>query len=253
MLVFVFLLLLIANLGHALQCIGSCSVGMLPFIQPFSIPDGQCQQRIPASSCSVSLALTYHDQMYNVEFNVIPLPYDFIYITSGPYLSYTIQYQCSKETNCVISYVQNRLNEMIDRAYNATQIYAQLAPYLEDPSETTGSLQCYDMNNQIVTCSSNEICTLDYDQRSNKIRSRGCTSENKGRVSVYDGKSYTSFEIDCARNLCNDITTYTQIKNILADNGLTDANGRRIAAGTKEIASYFLVAFALISVVILHL
>jgi hypothetical protein len=224
-------------------------MGNFPFSEPFLIPDGQCQQRTSRSSCSVSLDLAYQDRTYTVEFDNIFTPHDFIYITSGPYLSYSIHYQCSKETNCVISYIQNRVTEMTDRAYNAAEIYAQLAPLIENPSPGD-PLQCYNTNNQIKTCLPNEICTLDYDQRSNRIRSRGCQSENIARVSVYDGGSYTSLEIDCARNLCNDIGTYTQVKTILANNGLTDANGRRIAAGTKETASYFLVSFALMSVVV---
>jgi hypothetical protein len=132
---------------------------------------------------------------------------------------------------------------MIGRAYDTGRIYGQIAPFIENPLRN-GSIQCYNV------CSSNEICTFDYDQRAVKFRSRGCEKNGSPVVSIYDGESYSSFDISCARSLCNDDATLAQIKTILANNGLTDSNGRRVAAGTKGIASTLLLTLALISVIV---
>ncbi|CAF1287401.1 unnamed protein product [Rotaria sordida] len=108
------------------------------------------------------------------------------------------------------------------------------------------------MKNEIVICSSNQICSLDFDQRGNKARSRGCVENSGARVSVYDGGSYSSFDIECNRHLCNSDEIFRQIKTILIDYRLTDANGRRIAAGTKQMISYCLMALTLISLVVYY-
>jgi hypothetical protein len=138
---------------------------------------------------------------------------------------------------------------MIGRAYDAGRIYGQIAPFIENPSRN-GSIQCYNDKNEIVICSSNEICTFDYDQRAVKFRSRVCEKNGSPVVSIYDGGSYSSFGISCDRSLCNDDATFAQIKTILTNNGLTDSNGRRVAAGTKGIASTLLLTLALISVIV---
>jgi hypothetical protein len=249
MLVLLISLLLTAEIGHALQCITNCSVGEFGFEEPFRIPDGQCQQRIEASECTVRVDFKYHDQVYTVEFGKNRSSADFIYISSSPYLSYTTNYYCSKETNCVFSPLQKRINQMVRRTYNATHIYEQLAPLIENPLRTH-AVKCYNMTKKIVKCSHDQVCGLSYDQQAQDVRARGCQLSPGARVFVYDADYYSALHIECTRNLCNDDATIARIKSILASNNLTDANGRRIAVGTKEMASFSLLTFALISIII---
>ncbi|CAF1196935.1 unnamed protein product [Adineta steineri] len=249
MLVLLIILLLSIDVAHTLQCITNCSIGNFRFGEPISIPDGRCQQRKSKSDCTMSLKFLYHQHMYNADFDTILLPSDFIHISSGSYLFYTISYECSKQTDCVLTYAQNRIDEMTRRSYDANRIYGQLAPFIQN-STRQGSIQCYNTRNQIIECSASESCSLDYDQRAKKVRSRGCSSDKDPTVSMYDGKSYSSFDVSCNRNLCNDDATFEQVKTIFVNNGLTDDNGRRIAAGTKEMASIFLILLPFISIIV---
>ncbi|CAF1347933.1 unnamed protein product [Adineta steineri] len=249
MLVLLIILLLSIDVAHTLQCITNCSIGNFRFGEPISIPDGQCQQRKSKSDCTMSLQFRYDQYTYNAQFDTIVLPADFIYITSGPYLSYSINYECSKQTDCVLTYAQNRINEMTRRTYDANRIYGELAPFIHN-STRKGPIQCYNMRNEIIECLASEGCFLDYDQRAKKVRSRECKTYGTPTVSMYDGKSYSSFDVSCNRNLCNDDETFEQIKTIFVNNGLTDDNGRRIAAGTKEMASIFLILLPFISIIV---
>jgi len=172
--------------------------------------------------------------------------YDYIYITSGPYLSYEINYGCSQSTDCAAVYAQKRIDEMVARRYDAGRIYEELAQVIDNPSRN-GSIQCYDLKNNVVTCSPRQICSLEFNTKTKKMKSRDCKDETDGaKVFLFDGEVGPSINIECNRNLCNTDATITQIKNILAENGLTDADGRRIAAGTKEMASSLSVALAFI-------
>jgi hypothetical protein len=242
-----FVSLLFVSTGHALQCMFNCSVGGR-FGEPFLIPDGRCQQRASSSKCSAELKFQYDTRTYSVIFDKLSLSYDYIYITSGPYLSYSIDYVCSKNTDCPANYAENRIDEMVAREYDARRIYGQLAPLIGSPSQN-GSIQCYDMSNRAVICSPGQHCTLNLDTKKKKMKSRGCTSEDGGaRVYLFDGDLSPSLHVECTLNLCNGDATLDQIKSILAENGLTDANGRRIAAGTKEMASFLSVTIAFILV-----
>jgi hypothetical protein len=49
------------------------------------------------------------------------------------------------------------------------------------------------------------ISNLIYDQKGKTIRSRGCTNKYLGTISVCDSGSYTTFQIECLQNLCNNI------------------------------------------------
>ncbi|CAF1591977.1 unnamed protein product [Rotaria sp. Silwood1] len=141
---------------------------------------------------------------------------------------------------------------MVGRNYNAQRIYQQIAPLIENPFRN-GSIQCYDEKNQIGLCSSNQVCAFIFDQKGNKVKSRGCALNTQGKVSVYDGDSYTQFDIECNRPLCNTDETFQQIKTILIEHRLIDVNGRRIAAGTKQMISYLLMISTLIFIVVYYL
>ncbi|CAF1036088.1 unnamed protein product [Rotaria sp. Silwood1] len=134
---------------------------------------------------------------------------------------------------------------MFDRVYNPQIIYGEIAPIIENPSRN-GTIQCYNTRNATITCGSKEFCNLDYDQRENKFRSRGCKQNIEPRVHVYDGRSYSSFEIGCNRDLCNNDETLSKIKTILINYGLIDDNGRRIAQGNIKMVSLLLMLSALI-------
>jgi len=251
MLVLVFGLLLTANSGLAaeVQCITNCTVGELQFGDAFSFPGTQCQQRTVGSDCTVRVNFNYHERRYTVEFGKNRSSADFIYISPLPYLSYTISHFCSDGTDCVFSNLQKKIDKMVRRTYNAKDIYDQLAPLIKNSSRS-GPIQCYNIKNEIVKCSRGQICGLSYNQKEKEIRARGCHSGRDTRVFVYDSDYYTALHIDCNRNLCNDEATLTRIKTILTENALTDSNGRRLSAGTKEIFSFPLLTFALISALI---
>ena len=237
--------LLAVDTSHSLECIANCSIGKFSFSEPLRIPNGQCQQRISGPNCYVNLELNYHDRTYEVRFGTSGVSRDLIYIRSGPYVSYDISYLCSKETDCVISYVQKRLGEMVRLNYNARRIYEELTPLIVHPSRN-GTIQCYDMKNSIVSCSPGQFCSLDYDAREKKIRSRGCKVIFYPRVLVYNGGTYSSLDVECTQNLCNGDATLAQIKTILFNNGLTNADGLPIAGVAKAAISRFLVTLALI-------
>jgi hypothetical protein len=245
-----FLSLLFVNTGHALQCMSNCSISA-GFGEPFLIPDGRCQQRASSSTCSTELRFQYNGRTYTVEFNKFSFSYDSIYITSGPYFSYSINYACSKNTDCSVTYAQNRIDEMVARDYDASRIYGELAPLIDNPSRN-GSLQCYDISNKVVTCSPDQFCSLELDTKKRKMKSRGCATEYGTGVYLFDGDISASLSVTCARNLCNGDAILGQIKSILAKNGLTDPNGRRIAAGTKEMASFLSVTIAFIFVLVCY-
>ncbi|CAF3784961.1 unnamed protein product [Adineta steineri] len=238
--------LLLIDSSHTLQCVTNCTIGEFNFYQPLQFNDKLCEQRISASRCSVDLDFNYYTHTYSAIFEHNTASRDFIYINSRSYLSYNVRYPCSKDANCALSYAQNRVNEMSDRAYNVTRIYDQLEPLIVNSSKSD-SIQCYNIKNAIVQCAPTEVCNLDYDQRANKMRTRGCKYFSLPTVMVYNSETYSSFEIVCNRSLCNDDVTLSKIKTIFADNRLTDANGRLIAAGTKTIASAVLLIFILIS------
>ncbi|CAF2898473.1 unnamed protein product [Rotaria sp. Silwood2] len=109
------------------------------------------------------------------------------------------------------------------------------------------------MKNEIVICSSVEVCSIDYDQRENRVISRGCENNYGPKVYVYDRKDHTRLCVECNRNLCNTDEAISQIKIVLQNNGLTDANGRRIANGNKQMISSLLMTFALIFIMFYYL
>ncbi|CAF1022230.1 unnamed protein product [Rotaria sp. Silwood1] len=138
---------------------------------------------------------------------------------------------------------------MLLRKYNPQIIYGQIAPIIKNPLRN-GSIQCYNMRKEIVKCSSDELCALDYDLRGRKYRTRGCYQSNEPKVHVYDGGSYSSFDVECDHNLCNTDETVSQLKMIFSDYGFTDANGRRIADGNKQKISSLLMTLALTFIVV---
>jgi hypothetical protein len=254
MLVLVFGLLLTATIDHAaaIQCITNCTVDGLKFGDSFNFPGARCQQRIFGSNCTVLINFNYHERQYTVELGKNLSSADLIYITpSLPYLSYKINHYCSDRTKCVFKNIQKKIDKMVRRSYNATDIYAQLEPLIQGSSQND-PIECYNNKTKIVQCAHNQICGLSYDQQKQEIRARGCHSAHGPRVFVYDAEYYSALHIDCTRNLCNDEETLTKVKSILAKNGLTDANARRIAAGTKEIVSFPLLIFALIFAIIFY-
>ncbi|CAF2105446.1 unnamed protein product [Rotaria magnacalcarata] len=248
MFVLLFILLIAADIGFALECRTDCLVGPYDFGRTFNIPDEKCQQRKSADACSIEIKLDYHSASYSIQFSTLMSSKDSFYIASGPYLRYSIDYQCSKSTDCVISYAKNRVTEMVNRKYNARIIYDDIASIIKNPLRN-GSIQCYNMRKEAIVCSSDNTCYLDYDQRENKFRSRGCHQIREPNVFVYDGGSYLSFQIGCNRDLCNNEETFSKIKNILSNYSLTDGNGRRIAKGNKQMASLLLMSFTLIFII----
>ena len=239
MLIFLTVFFLLAGNSDALQCFTNCSLGKYRFNTPFVADNKECQQRVSASKCSVNVEFVYHSKTYEVTHEHNSNSRDFIYITMQPTLSYDIRYACSEDTNCALSYIQNRISTMTSQYYDVPRIHAQLAPLIENSSKSN-SIQCYNMKNAIVLCAPSEVCNVDYNPRSHKARARGCKYFSMPLVMVYDSETYTSFDITCNRNLCNVDTTLSEVKRILAEHGLTDSSGRRIAAGIREMASVFL-------------
>ncbi|CAF3199314.1 unnamed protein product [Rotaria socialis] len=240
-----FVYLLFLNTGYALECMSNCEFNS-PFGTPLRIPDDQCQQHTSSSSCSVRLSFKYDRQYYTARFGIFGSPYDIIYITSGPYLSYDIVFSCSEDTECPVVYAQRKIDEMVARHYNVTRIYGQLA-LLIDNSSRNGSIQCHDLRNNVITCSPSQLCSSDFDTKRKQIKSRLCDFDDGiARVSVFDDDLSSNIYVKCRRSLCDGDTTFNQIKNILAENGLTDANGGLVAAGKKEMSSSVSVTLAFI-------
>ncbi|CAF4200544.1 unnamed protein product, partial [Rotaria sp. Silwood2] len=122
------------------------------------------------------------------------------------------------------------------------------APIIENSSRN-GSIQCYNMKNEIVICTSKQSCSVDYDQREHRVVSRGCSENNGPTVFVYDGEGHATFDVECNRDLCNTDETLSKIKIVFNNNGLTDGNGRRIADGNKQMVSSLLMTLTLIFIV----
>lgn len=96
-----------------------------------------------------------------------------------------------------------------------------------------------------MTCSSSELCSSSFDTKKQQIPSRQCESDDRSaRVTIFDNDLSPRLAVKCRRNLCDEDATLNQVKNILAEAGLTDANGRITSAGRKEIASSVSVALA---------
>ncbi|UJR16667.1 hypothetical protein I4U23_003567 [Adineta vaga] len=239
MLIFLSVTFLLIGSNHALQCVTNCSIGPFEFHTTLHSDDEKCQQRVCASKCSLNLEFLYHTKRYKATFEHNTGSRDFIYITMKPYLSYDVKYSCSKNSNCALAYAQNRITDMSNRAYNVAHIHKQLAPLIEN-STKSDSIQCYNMKHTIVQCAPKEVCNVDYNPRDRKARERGCKYFSDPIVMVYDSETYSSFDITCNRNLCNGDATLSEVKAILFEHGLTDGNGRRIAAGTMGIASVLL-------------
>ena len=244
-LLFVFLLFLEG--GHALQCIVNCTISR-SFGQTFLIPDGRCQERASLSKCFATMKFDYTNKGYSVQFNKNDYySYDYIYITSGPYFSYQITYGCKKDTNCPVAYVESRLDGMVARDYNARYIYSLIEPIIGNLPKNA-SIQCYDLKSNTVTCGPGALCSLEYDTKHKKVKSRGCSTDPypTTRVFLFDGELAPSLHIECAEAFCNSDLSVAKIKVIFADNGLTDVDGRMIAAGIKEVASSLFVSLAVI-------
>ncbi|CAF1544723.1 unnamed protein product [Didymodactylos carnosus] len=244
-----FVSLLFLNTGHALECWSDCETGGR-FGTPLHIPEGQCQQRTSASNCSVHLSFKYHQQYYAAKFGIFPgSPYDLIFISSD--LAYDMLFSCSEDTECPVVYAQSKIDEMVARNYSTTRIYEPLELLIDNPSRN-GSIQCHDLRNNVITCSSSELCSSSFDTKKQQIISRQCENDDGGvRVTVFDDDLSPRIDVRCRRNLCDGDMTFNQIKSILAENGLTDANGRTrgaatMAVGTKEMASFVSVTLAFI-------
>ena len=220
------ILLLNTHFSFALECLTNCTVGPFSFSQPFYIPYGQCLQRVSKNYCSISLKFNYKEQTYVAHFETYPITNDFIYVTSGPYLSYTIDYTCSNDASCAASYAEDLYDEMVSRNSDAARIYGQIALYIEN-SAREQPLRCYDLNNEIVTCLPDEMCSLEYNQNDNRIQSRGCVMSDVARIAFYDSGTFAYFDVHCEKDLCNDMLTFSQIQTIFTNNDLTDSNGRK--------------------------
>lgn len=229
--------------GTNIQCISNCTINDIKFGEKFSLPDGQCPERVSESDCTVRVNFNYHDRRYSVELGKQRSTADFIYISSKPHLSYTINHYCSNQSDCVFKDLQQKIDRMVSRAYNSDQIYEQLSPLIKG-SLREGPLKCYNIKDEVVECSEKEICGLSYDQDKKKIRARGCDVGDEARVFIYDADYFSALHVDCDRDLCNDETTLTSIKDLLVKNGLTDADGRRIVSnGIQQFISFSLIGF----------
>ena len=249
---FVLVLLFTAKIvfGTNIQCISNCTINDIKFDEKFSLPDGQCPERVSESDCTVRVNFNYHDRRYSVELGKQRSTADFIYISSKPHLSYTINHYCSNDTDCVFKDLQKKIDRMVSRSYKSDEIYEQLLPLIKDSSRE-GPLKCYNIKDEIVECSEKEICGLSYDQKEKQIRARGCDVGDEPRVFIYDADYFTALHVDCNRDLCNDETTLTSIKNLLAKNGLTDADGRHIVSnGIQQLISFPLITFTFVWIIL---
>jgi hypothetical protein len=167
----------------------------------------------------------------------------FIYILPTNYLSYSATYACSKNNDCALDFAREKVLDLSNRTYNALIVGSKLRPLLEERQSMGSSLLCY--GNQVCT---GGLWQIDFDPKSNSQRKRGCNWEDiPVRVSVYDGGSYTSLDIECNRTGCNSLDTVEQVKAILAQYNLTDANGRINASPITRVSFTLLSFLALFS------
>lgn len=246
MLSFLIVSFLLVHSTHALQCVSNCSITNA-FGVPFTIPDGQCQQRASLDDCGVSIDFRYDQRQYTVKFDNNWLASDYIYISPASYFSYEIRYVCSKDTNCVVSYAQSRVPEMVARNYSAESINRELEQYIRNPARN-GPIQCYDLSMNNITCDAKSRCHMKFDMKEKKVTERGCDSLLGSLTTVYlfDGNALPSLTVDCNRDICNDDTTLTQVKGVLHKYGLTNADGRMIAGATKGFLSSLLMVLSLL-------
>ncbi|UJR24281.1 hypothetical protein I4U23_027248 [Adineta vaga] len=246
MLLSLFVFLLFIQTGYTIKCIVGCSIHR-PFHTTFSIPDDQCEERSYSSSCSVSIEFRYDQKSYTVSLSNSEVSFDYIYITSGSYLTYEVNYKCSKDTDCPVAYAKNRVKEMVARQYNAEHIHNELVQYIGN-SVQNDSIQCYDSKQNVILCAVNDVCSVEFNTESKKVSSRGCDGSIGlgSRIYWFDDDISPSLRIKCNKNLCNSDEVLNQVKRIFYENGLTDANARRIAAGMKKMTSVLLITLAII-------
>ncbi|CAF2091933.1 unnamed protein product [Rotaria magnacalcarata] len=226
----------IIDLAISAQALHENKVCRFKFGESFRIPTDQCQTHITARECGIYFLLHYDNQTYEVTFGEGSLWTTVIHIKDGPYLTYGFSYRCSTGNDCASTYSQSALDEMIHRDYDAKLLYEELEMLIEN-STRNGSIHCYDFGDTMVSCSSDQVCLLGYDDQEKSTIPRGCKVAVGARISVYDIRSRLTVDIECTRNLCNDYSTLLQITTILNKNNLTNIDVLQVSAGRKYITT----------------
>lgn len=173
--------------------------------------------------------------------------YAHILISIKGYFAYYIHHACLKNAGGIDSYAREKVSEMVARKYDPQLIASELAQHIQNPGRN-GSVQCYDLSSNIITCAADELCLVEYDTRRKRINLRGCdTPASKNPlVHVLDGDMPPSIDVICNRDLCNDNATLAKVRSILYEHGVTDADGRVIARAIKQTVSSFIMMVSLI-------
>lgn len=237
MLVFISVFWLTAKLALGSECISNCTVGPFAFGERFHLRDGQCEKHEIDSECTIRTIYKYHEQTYSVEFGQERSSADFIYLSSTPYLSYTKNHFCTEGADCVLENLQNQIDKMVARPYNAENIFSQMSEFIDNPNRD-GSIECYTKTNQIAQCPLDYNCGLSYDFENEEIRASGCqySPGHRARIFIYDSEYYKAFHVECTMDLCNDLTTLAKVRMIFADNRLTNATDGDVEPKTYNAA-----------------
>ena len=204
------------------QCPSNCTISGR-FGDPLVIPDGLCTIET-GSNCNAAIRFHYHENRYYLSFSTafVSMYSRFIYALTSNYLSYSISFSCSHSNDCAMEFAKKKVLDLASRNYSSQLVGLELNPFLNEYRQPGNQLVCYDGDR----CSG-PVCQIEYDTKSKSSRKRGCNFEDiPARVSVYDGGSYSTFDINCNRTACNSPETYIKIKEIFARHNLTDADGR---------------------------
>ena len=246
--------------ANALQCIDNCSMNY-SMSQSFVLPNN-CTT-VSARHCGVKLVFWYDRRNYSVTFTA-DSAYDhsvtddrhFIMIETTKnqkFFSYDIDHVCKDTDDCARFYAEQRINQLIQRSYNVSNIYVDLQRILYEKSTLSKNLACFDMNDAVRQCAIPGMpgsCQIIDDLIKHKFHRRLCvhSAHQLASVNIYDSGSFALMTVKCNRMLCNGPLTIAAVKKILTRHNITDEHGRIPGShGQILLTSYLFIFMTFVS------
>ena len=221
--VLILLLLQAIDIDAVLTCLTKCTIAGSKG-QPLNISSGHCSEDHTADACLAVISFEYHLGRYRVMFSTSFVTHyaRLIHAIPSNYLMHITGYACSENEQCAFEFARRHVLDLSERAYNSSELSAELAPIIQEPTLGFATLTC--LNNE--TCTGG-VCQIGYDTRLNIQTEGGCEKDyNLAGVTVYDSSSNRSILVECDRTRCNSPGTLDKVKMILAKHNLTDSHGR---------------------------
>jgi hypothetical protein len=158
-------------------------------------------------------------------------------------LFYSSNHECKNKDDCAREFAINNAPEILRQPIiDYKSIAAELKPLLlAAPSAENTDLVCFDSNENIRQCSISTIygeCkSSDYLTEKKKII-RSCDNEKYGLkkyVSIYDSGSFSTFDFQCNRSLCNGHMTMEAVKNIMFKYNVTKTMEGRLKNNSLKL------------------